>query len=165
MSIEQFRGVASTLPFRVKDLAHFEEHLRQFVGVHLVVVDASTGLVFMEGTHGNWNIYTVATMVGSEEHEMDLVDLDSLVSLTIGEGDAVTTETLLADGEYVMFQWMTVTDGAMDSGIYVVNSGGETLSRTLNDMVAQAHAAMGLPEDDSPMMRHAQRLQHGDEAV
>lgn len=149
-----FTGYASTLPFVVKDLAAFLQHMSQFVGVHTVVVSEEENRVYLEGTHGNWQLYASVFNDTTQAMEDELVDLEDLVSIQVpnpekpGELDRVT---MLADGEYAMFQWMTMTDGRPDSGIYVINSIGESMARTMDEMVNQAHAAMGLPEEDSPL--------------
>ncbi len=161
------QGLANTLPFCVTDLRAFMQHLSPVTGVHVHVIDAASGKVFLEGTHGNWELYAPVHNTVTGVMEDELIDLEHLLSypdpsfqipenLTPDELVDLTVPriTFLQPGEYVLFQYVGVRDGQPVSGVYGVNSDMESVSYDLNELVNRACAVLGTPEEGSLLNPH-----------
>lgn len=157
------QGLANTLPFRVTDLRAFMQHISQVTGVHVVIINELEGRVFLEGTHGNWDLYATVHNQFTNTMEDELVDLEHLVSypdpsyvapqLIEGQSpedlEPAPRISFLIPGEYVLFQWMGVKDGYPSSSVYGVNSEMESVSYSMDEMIQRAQSVLGTPEPGS----------------
>ncbi len=121
---------AYTLPFRVIDLQGFIEHLRKYVGVSAEILNNETNAVRLLADGGTWEVFEVVDGALSDS----IIDLDDLV---LGQ---------MQPGEVAVYTWTRIDHHVIDSGIYVVNSDGQSHGDSLNSSAQRAVAALGAPE-------------------